>query len=424
MNMINIIEKKKNKQELTREEIYYIIDHYCKDEIPEYQMSALLMAIVLNDMTERETIDLTSAMLDNGKIMDLSKIEGTVVDKHSTGGIGDKVTLILAPLIASTGLKIAKMSGRGLGYTGGTIDKLESILGYQVNLKEDEFIDQVNKIGVSIISSNEELVPADKRIYALRDVTGTVESIPLIASSIMSKKIATGADIIVIDLKVGNDALIKKEEDARKLANLMIKIGKNYDKKVICVLSCMEQPLGRTIGNGLEVLESIEALKGNGSKDLMEVVYTLGAVILNAANQITIEDAKNRLQENIENGKAYEKFEQLVKAQGGDLNHIQISDKVISIKSKQDGIINEIDAMKLGHIAKSIGAGREKEGDSIQYGVGMFITKKIGEFVLENEEILKIYIDDKDTSISELLSCFDIQEDFVKKPKMIIDIIK
>lgn len=422
--MINIIEKKKNKQELTREEIYYIIDHYCKDEIPEYQMSALLMAIVLNDMTERETIDLTSAMLDNGKIMDLSKIEGTVVDKHSTGGIGDKVTLILAPLIASTGLKIAKMSGRGLGYTGGTIDKLESILGYQVNLKEDEFIDQVNKIGVSIISSNEELVPADKRIYALRDVTGTVESIPLIASSIMSKKIATGADIIVIDLKVGNDALIKKEEDARKLANLMIKIGKNYDKKVICVLSCMEQPLGRTIGNGLEVLESIEALKGNGSKDLMEVVYTLGAVILNAANQITIEDAKNRLQENIENGKAYEKFEQLVKAQGGDLNHIQISDKVISIKSKQDGIINEIDAMKLGHIAKSIGAGREKEGDSIQYGVGMFITKKIGEFVLENEEILKIYIDDKDTSISELLSCFDIQEDFVKKPKMIIDIIK
>lgn len=423
MNIINIIEKKKNKQELSKEEINYVIEKYCNNEIPEYQMSALLMAITLNDMTEKETIDLTTAMLDNGKILDLSSIDGIVVDKHSTGGIGDKVTLVLAPLLASIGLKIAKMSGRGLGATGGTIDKLESISGYQVNLETKTFIEQVNKIGIAIIRSNEELVPADKKIYALRDVTGTVESIPLIASSIMSKKIATGADVIVIDLKVGNDALIKNEKDARRLAELMIKIGKNYQKKVICVLSCMEQPLGRAIGNGLEVLESIDTLKEHRSKDLMEVVYTLGSVLVSNIKKIPLEEAKTLLQENMENGKAYQKFEEFVTMQGGDLNHIAVSDKIISVKSSKSGIVNEIDALKLGSLAKSIGAGREKEDEEIDYGAGMVITKKIGDFVLEDEELLKVYLSDKDVPIQELISCFDIQEDFVEKPNMIIDVI-
>ncbi len=423
MNIINIIEKKKNKQELTEEEIHFVIDQYCANKMPEYQMSALLMAIVINDMTEKETIALTKAMLDNGKILDLA-IDGIVVDKHSTGGIGDKVTLILAPLVASVGLKMAKMSGRGLGYTGGTIDKLESIKGYRVNLSKKEFVDQVNKIGVAIISSNEELVPADKKMYALRDVTATVESVPLIASSVMSKKIATGSDVIVIDLKVGNDALIKKEKDAKRLANLMIKIGKSYHKKVICVLSCMEQPLGNTIGNGLEVLESIEALKGHGSKDLMEVVYTLGGILVSHAKNISFEQAKEELEKNIQNGKAYQKFEEFVHAQKGDLNHIAISDKVISVKSNQSGIINEIDAMKLGNIAKMMGAGREKEGDSINFGVGMIITKKIGDFVLEDEELLKIFVADNNIEINQLLDCFDIKKDFVNRPKMILDVIE
>ena len=424
MNIIDIIEKKKNRGILTYEEIEYAIMGYVNDEIKDYQMSSLLMAIVLNGMTDNETFDLTDVMLNSGEKIDLSDIDGIVVDKHSTGGVGDKTTLILAPLVASMGAKVAKMSGRGLGHTGGTIDKLESIEGFKVSLTDEEFINQVNKVGCSVISQTKNIVPADKKLYALRDVSGTVDSIPLIASSIMSKKLASGADIIVIDVKVGNGALMKTKDSATKLANLMIKIGKKYDKEVVCVLSNMEEPLGKNIGNGLEVIESIETLKGNGPKDLTTLVLTLSSILISLAFNITEEEARLKLIDNIKNGKALEKFNEFIKAQGGNIDNIALCDNVVSIKSSKDGFIKSINTYKLGEIARSIGAGRLNKDDAIDYGVGLILNKKVGDYLFENEELVKLYCKDTDISINEITDCFEIVDKKVEKNKLIVDIIK
>lgn len=424
MNIIDIIIKKKNKKELTKEEIEFAVMGYVDGVVEDYQMSSLLMAIVINGMTEEETINLTDVMLNSGDKIDLSDIEGIVVDKHSTGGVGDKTSLVLAPLVASIGVKVAKMSGRGLGHTGGTIDKLESIENFNVTLSNEQFINQVNNVGCAIISQTKNIVPADKKIYALRDVTGTTESIPLIASSIMSKKIASGADAIVIDVKVGNGALMKTVEDAKKLANLMIKIGNHYNKKTVCVLSNMSEPLGRTIGNGLEVIESIETLKGNGPKDLTDLVLTLGSIMSSIALNITEEEAKNLLKENIKNGKALNKFVEFVESQGGNIKNIALDNNIISIKTSNDGYIKSINAYNLGELARKIKAGRLTKEDKINYGVGFILNKKIGDMLFENEEILKIFDSEANISIKEITDCFEIVEEKISKPELIIDIIR
>ena len=423
MEIIEIITKKKNSQELSYEELKFVVDNYISGNIKDYQMSALLMAIVCNGMTERETIDLTKIMIESGDVVDLSEIDGIAVDKHSTGGVGDKTTIILAPIVAACGLKVAKMSGRGLGHTGGTIDKLESIDGYQVEISASDFIKQVNDIGVAVISQSGNLAPADKKIYALRDVTGTTESIPLIASSIMSKKIASGASVIVLDVKVGNGALMKNIEDARELANRMITIGKAYDRKVICILSNMEEPLGYAVGNGLEVKECIDCLNKKGPKDVMKLVLTLATHMVSAGKNIDIESAQKEVIEVIHTGKAYEVFKQWIEAQHGNLQNIKISERFVSIKSKASGFIEKIDTLKIGELAKKLGAGRMTKEDTIQYGVGIVLSKKVGDFVLENEEIAKVYIENKDIRVDEVLNCFEVGEHALT-PKLILEIIK
>ena len=424
MTIIDIINKKRNRKQLTREEIEFAVNGYLDGTVKDYQMSSLLMAIVLNGMTARETIDLTDIMIKSGDVLDLSKIDGIIVDKHSTGGVGDKVTLVLGPLLASLGIKIAKMSGRGLGHTGGTIDKLEAIEGFNTKLTEKKFIKQVNDINIALVGQTADLVPADKKIYALRDVTGTVESLPLIASSIMSKKIASGADIIMIDVKVGNGALMKNIDSAKALAKLMVKIGKAYRKPTICLITNMEEPLGNAVGNSLEVKEAIDTLKGNGPSDLLEVVITLCSIIIGAVNKMPNNEAKNLLFKQLNNGEAYKKFEELVKAQGGKINNIKISDKVFSIKSDREGYINKIDALHIGEIAKKIGAGRNTLEDKIDYEVDLVLSKKVGDYVEKEEELVKVYLKDKDISISEILECFTIEEELKSNPKLILDIIK
>ena len=421
MNIIDIIVKKKNDEKLTKEELEFAINGYLNNEIKDYQISSLLMAIVINGMSLEETINLTDIMINSGEVIDLGI---DVVDKHSTGGVGDKTTLILAPLVASVGVKVAKMSGRGLGHTGGTIDKLESIKGFNVSLTKEEFMKQVNEIGVSVISQTGNIAPADKKLYALRDVTGTTESIPLIASSIMSKKIASGAKNIVIDVKVGNGALMKDIESAKELALTMIEIGKRYDRKVVCVLTNMDIPLGHNIGNGLEVIESIECLKGNGPKDLEELVLELGSIMVSLDKKISKEDAYLELKDNLYNNKAYLKFEELVKNQDGDINNIDVSDKIISIKSSKEGFINSIDTLRLGEIVKNIGGGRISKEDSIDYGVGISVSKKVGQLIFENEEIAKVYLRDKDVKVNDILECFEIEEENTKSNQLILEVIE
>lgn len=424
MNIIDIINKKRLGLELTKEEINYFIEGMLDGSIADYQISSLLMAIVLKGMTEKETIYLTDVMIRSGEVIDLSEIDGIIVDKHSTGGVGDKVTLVLAPLLASLGIKVAKMSGRGLGHTGGTIDKLESIPGFETELSLDKFIKQVNKIGVALSSQSENLDPADKRLYALRDVTGTVESIPLIASSVMSKKIASGADVILIDVTVGNGALMKTMDSARELAKLMIKIGKKYNKIVLCILTSMEQPLGYAIGNSLEVKESIRTLQGNGPKDLLEVVLTFASIIVGAIKKVSNEEAKSLLFKQLNNGEAYEKFKELAKAQGGDIDKVTISSKEFLVKSNQTGYINKIDTTGLGNIAKKLGAGRETLDDIIDPEVGLVLCKKLGEYVETEEDLAKIYMNKKDISLKEVLDCFEIEKELKVEPKEILDIIR
>lgn len=421
--ILQIIEKKKNKEYLTKDEIKYFVDEYVKGNIQDYQASSLLMAILLNGMTDEEIINLTDAMIDSGEVIDLSIINGTKVDKHSTGGVGDKTTLVLGPLLASCGLKVAKMSGRGLGHTGGTIDKLEAIKNFKVELSMEDFINQVDKIGISLIAQTGNIVPADKKIYALRDVTGTVNSIPLIASSIMSKKIASGTDKIIIDVKVGNGALMKTKEEAIKLAKTLKMIGQNYHKDTKCVITNMSEPLGNAIGNGLEVIESIETLKGTGPKDLTELVLTLAAHLISMSKNITYEQAFNLAETNLSNGNAYIKFEEMVKAQNGDINSVEISDKVISIKSKKTGFVKAIDTLKLGEISRKLGAGRLTKEDEIDYGVGLVLNKKVGDYVLQDEELIKAYINHKDISIDDILECFTIELNLGNLEPLIYDVI-
>ena len=429
MNIIDIIDKKRKKEKLNYDEILFAVDGYINGEVKDYQMSSLLMAITLNGMDIDEIIDLTKVMIESGSTNDLSEI-GDVVDKHSTGGVGDKTTLILGPIVASLGINVAKMSGRGLGHTGGTIDKLESIKGFKTELSIDEFIKQIKDIGIAITSQTGDIAPADKKIYALRDVTATVSSIPLIASSIMSKKIASGASKIVIDVKVGNGALITNIDDAKKLAEVMIEIGKRYGRKVVCVLTNMDEPLGNAVGNALEVEESIDVLKGKGPKDLNELVVKLAAIMIGMDKNITAMEAINMVKESISSGRAYKKFEELVKKQGGDLKSLEVASKVVSIKTAKTGFITRIDTLKLGELARDLGAGRLNKEDKINHlfekfdrlGVEENITIE-GEYVTDNEELVKVYMDKKDININELLSCFEIGPSVENKQSLIIDII-
>lgn len=424
MNIKDIINKKRLKKILTKEEIEYVINGYVKDEIKDYQMSSLLMAITINGMTFEETLNLTDSMLKSGDVLDLSNVKGIVVDKHSTGGIGDKVTLVLAPLLASLDIKIAKMSGRGLGYTGGTIDKLESIPGFNVNLKEEDFINQVNSINIVLTSPTANLDLADKKIYALRDVTATVESIPLIASSIMSKKLASGASIIVIDVKVGNGALMKTKNDAIKLAHYLIKIGNHYNKKIFCIITDMNQPLGKAVGNKLEVIESIDALKGHGCKDLMEVVYSIASIIVSEVKKIGIEDAFSLCHKNIINGKAYHKFVEFVKKQNGSIDNLNCNAQTLTIISDGNGYISNIASEEIGRLSLLLGAGRESKEDKINYDVGIVLNKKVGDYVKKGDILGTIYYNDKKVSIDEFKSCFSFAYQPLDKNETVYGLIK
>ena len=424
MNIIDIINKKRKNEILTYDELKYTVDGFLHGTILDSQMSSLLMAIVINGMTEQETFDLTDIMLRSGNTIDLSDIKGIKVDKHSTGGVGDKTTLVVVPLVASCGVNVAKMSGRSLGHTGGTIDKLESIKGFNVNLTRTDFIKQVNEIGCALTSQTAELVPADKKIYALRDLTATVESIPLIASSIMSKKLASGVDKIVIDVKVGEDAFMKNLDEALELAKLMVKIGKSQNKETICVLTNMDEPLGNYIGNALEVHEAIETLKNNGPKDLVEVVTTLASYMVSLGKNIDYESAKKMVDENLANGKAYEKFCEMVKYQNGDINNIKISDKIISIKSPKSGYIKDIVAYNLGMLERELGDTRLEGKNTIDYTVGFKLNKKSGEYVNEGEELIQIYQGSKEIDINKVLDCFIVQEQKSDKKPLIYEIVK
>lgn len=398
MRMVDIIEKKRDGQELTTAEINFFIEGYTKGEIPDYQASALAMAIYFQDMNDRERADLTRAMVESGDTIDLSDIDGVKVDKHSTGGVGDTTTLVLAPLVASLDVPVAKMSGRGLGHTGGTIDKLESIAGFHVELTREQFIDLVNRDKVAVIGQSGNLTPADKKLYALRDVTGTVNSIPLIASSIMSKKIAAGADAIVLDVKTGDGAFMKTQEDAEKLAHAMVRIGNHVGRKTIAIISDMSQPLGFAIGNALEVKEAIETLQGKGPKDLTELVLTLGSqMVILAGKAKTSEEAKEMLLDAIHSGKALAKFKEFLANQGGDASIVDDLTKLpqakykIELPAKQSGYISRMVADEIGVASMILGAGRATKEDVIDLAVGLVLHKKVGDKVEEGESILTIY---------------------------------
>jgi pyrimidine-nucleoside phosphorylase len=424
MNAITIINKKRRGLCLTNEELTYMIMGYVEDKIPDYQMSALLMAICINGMTEEEIFNMTDIMIHSGQTLDFSFLGDSVVDKHSTGGVGDKTTLVLAPLVSSTGVTVAKMSGRGLGFTGGTIDKLESIQGFQTSISNEEFMNQVKNIHLAVVSGNHDLVPADKKIYALRDVTGTVESIPLIASSIMSKKIAAGTKKIVIDVKVGEGALMKDIKSARELAHTMIEIGKRYQVKVVCVLSNMSEPLGYAIGNGLEVKESIEALQGNYAPDFLELTQTLASEMVALGLSIPINQAKEKINYVMSEHLGYDKFLEMVTNQHGNIHDICISDHIVEVKSKKSGYIHFIDAYSLALIASSLGAGRENLEDEIDHGVGIWLLKKSGDVVIEGETLAKVYIGKKDFEEDKILSAFEIKEEAFKRKSIILEIMK
>ena len=422
MNIIDIINKKRLKKPLNDDEIKYVIDGYLSGDIKDYQMSSLLMAILLNDMTNDEIYSLTKYMADSGDRLDLSPLGLNVVDKHSTGGVGDKTTLIIAPLVASCGVKVAKMSGRGLGHTGGTIDKLESIPGFTVNLTEKEFLKQVNDIKVAITSQTENIAIADKKIYALRDVTGTVESIPLIASSIMSKKIALGAKKLVLDVKVGNGALIKNIEDARRLSKLMIDIGKYNGIDVICVLTNMNVPLGTNIGNSLEVEEAIQILKDGKDGSLKDLCIELASHMVSLGLDISYKSAKERVLEKLDNGEAYKKFLELIERQHGNINKLPKAKHAYKIKSVSAGYLTDINAYKLGILSMSLGAGRKNKEDKIDYSDGIIVNKNIGDYINKDDVIMTLYTNKKVTEVDNTI--FKISSKEANKTKLIYEVIK
>lgn len=401
--MVDIISKKRDGKALSTEEIQFFIDGYTNGEIPDYQASALAMAIFFQDMNDEERADLTMAMVGSGDTIDLSAIEGIKVDKHSTGGVGDTTTLVLAPLVAAVGVPVAKMSGRGLGHTGGTIDKLESIAGFHIELDKKDFINLVNRDKVAVIGQSGNLTPADKKMYALRDVTGTVNSIPLIASSIMSKKIAAGADAIVLDVKTGAGAFMKTDEDAENLAHAMVRIGNNVGRNTMAVISDMSQPLGEAIGNALEVKEAIDTLKGEGPKDLTELVLVLGSQMVVLAKQAeTLEEARAKLIEVIENGEALEKFKTFLANQGGDASIVDHPEKLpqakfqIEVPAKTSGFVSKIIADEIGIAAMILGAGRATKEDEINLAVGLMLRKKVGDPVKAGEPLVTIFADQED----------------------------
>lgn len=417
--MVDIIEKKRDGKALTQEEIEFFINGYTKGDIPDYQASSLAMAIYFQDMNDEERANLTMAMVNSGDVIDLSLINGIKVDKHSTGGVGDTTTLVLAPLVAAVGVPIAKMSGRGLGHTGGTIDKLESIKGFHVEISEDEFVKLVNENQVAVIGQSGNLTPADKKLYALRDVTGTVNSIPLIASSIMSKKIAAGADAIVLDVKTGNGAFMKTLEDAENLAHAMVSIGNNVGRNTMAIISDMSQPLGRAIGNALELKEAIDTLKGEGPEDLTELVLTLGSQMVVLAEQAkTLDEARQLLLNAINDGTALAKFKVFLEQQGGDATVVDDPDKLptaqykIEYKAKSNGVVSELIANEIGVASMMLGAGRQTKEDEIDLSVGIVLHKKVGDSVQVGEPLLTIHSNRQnvDDVIDKLDQSITIQE--------------
>ncbi|UZH05708.1 pyrimidine-nucleoside phosphorylase [Heyndrickxia coagulans] len=431
MRMIDIIEKKRNGKELETEEINFFVKGYTEGTIPDYQTSALAMAIYFQDMSDREIADLTMAMVHSGETIDLSAIHGIKVDKHSTGGVGDTTTLVLAPLVAALGVPVAKMSGRGLGHTGGTIDKLESIQGFHVEITTDQFIDLVNREKVAVIGQTAELAPADKKLYALRDVTATVDSIPLIASSIMSKKIAAGADAIVLDVTTGAGAFMKNEEDAIRLAETMVRIGNHVGRKTMAVISDMSQPLGYAIGNALEVKEAIDTLKGEGPDDLTELVLALGSqMVVLAGKATTLEEARKMLKEAIANGAGLEKFKKFVANQGGDPSVIDHPEKLpqakyaIDLPAKTSGYVSKMVADQIGVAAMMLGAGRATKEDKIDFAVGIVLRKKVGDRVEAGEPLATIYANREAVEdVKEKIYDNIIISDHGEEPKLIHKII-
>ncbi|MBQ1901313.1 MAG: pyrimidine-nucleoside phosphorylase [Lachnospiraceae bacterium] len=431
MRMVDIIEKKKNGQELADEEIREMITALISGDLPDYQLSAFLMAVVFQGMNERETLTLTKAMRDSGDTMDLSKIHGIKVDKHSSGGVGDKTTLVVAPLVAALGVPVAKMSGRGLGHTGGTIDKLESIPGFQVNISEEDFIHQVNRIGFALASQTSNLAPADKKIYAMRDVTATVQQRSLIASSIMSKKLASGSDAIVLDVKCGDGAFMKDVSEARSLAETMVKIGNGAGKETVALITNMAEPLGTYVGNNLEVIEAIEALKGNGEPGFMEVVYALGAQMLLVGKIVSSkEEAYKKMKEAIEDGSAFLKFKEFVSSQGGDVSYIDDPSKfpkaklTLEVHSDRKGYVNKIHTEAIGETVMRLGGGRAKKDDVIDMTVGLKIQKKVGDMISEGDTIAVIYGNTKEQlaqAEKEVLMAYEITDKNIDKIPMILD---
>ena len=432
MRMVDLIIKKREGNELTDEEIRFWIKGYTEGSIPDYQSSAMAMAILFRGMTKREIATLTDAMEYSGEVIDLSDIAGVKVDKHSTGGVGDKTSIVLGPMVAACGAKLAKMSGRGLGHTGGTLDKLESIPGMNIAKTKEEMVKQVNDIGIAIIGQTKSLVPADKKLYALRDVTGTVESIPLIAASVMSKKLASGTDAILLDVTVGEGAFMKNMESARELARTMVNIGKSLNRNTVAVLSDMSEPLGRAVGNSLEIKEAIASLQGNGPEDLMELCFTSGSIMLVQANICkTREEAKAKLKSVIEDGSAFEKLCQMVEAQGGDVDCIrhpdkfEVSSKAIEIRADKTGYIKKCDALEIGVAAMKLGAGRETLEDKIDMSAGVYLTNKVGAYVEKGDLLCTAYTnkDNYEEAINQIKGAYEIVDEVVYAQPVIREIV-
>ncbi len=434
MRILELIDKKKSNQELSKQEIDWIVKEYTAGNIPDYQMSAFLMAVCFTNFSDEETYNLTVAMRDSGDIIDLSAIKGIKVDKHSSGGVGDKITPILLGVIGALDVPIAKMSGRGLGHTGGTIDKFECIPGFRADLSIDEFIENVNSVGVAIAEQTSDLAPADKKIYALRDVTGTVDSIPLIASSIMSKKLASGSDKIVLDVTVGSGAFMTNLEDARKLATKMVAIGNRFGKETIAVITNMDEPLGLSVGNAVEIAEVVRTLKGYGMPDVMEIVFTLGSyMIMLAGKANNAGEARILMETVISNGSAYNKFLEFVANQGGDISYVRNYDTLVQpsiireVQSEESGYVHKINARIIGDSVKILGGGRDNIDDEIDPSVGIVINKKVSEQVKTGQILAFIYGNDKekvDIAYRNVIDAYEIGAEPIERPKMILDIIK
>lgn len=432
MRMYDLIEKKKNGAVLSTDEIRFMISQFTNDTLPDYQMSAMMMAVYFQGLNEQETLDLTLAMRDSGDCLDLSQINGIKADKHSTGGVGDKISLVLAPIIAALGVPMAKMSGRGLGHTGGTIDKLECFPGFTTELSKEQFIENVNSIRLAIAGQTANLAPADKKLYALRDVTATVDQKSLIASSIMSKKLASGSDVIVLDVKTGSGAFMQQFSDAKALAETMVSIGTMAGKKMAAVITDMDQPLGNAVGNSLEVIEAIEALSGNGPADVMEVVYALGAEILTLSGAASKEDAVEKMKVCIANGLAKRKFAEWIEAQGGDSSFVYHTEKFkqaaykMEVLSLQEGYVQKICAKDVGSVCMMLGGGREKKEDVIDLSVGVYLLKKRGDFVKKEEAIAVVFANDSskgEAAVQNIRKAYTIGEKPPKPEEMIKAVI-